>query len=252
MEQDIISALELIRSSEPDVIDSGLKQIDAILTRICTLDTNLLNTRSTVNRKFRIAQLFHKHEVKEFLRLQDSYTFNIVSRISSSLNRLHQLQNSQCLIQALETIQGICLLHYPSRQVFSNNHSMTILLNILCESSDPKVQIAGITTLVSIMVREVSNIRKFESSNGLEKLCTVFKDVKTSKQVKMQLIEFWFFYLIPETRRKSITATTIPGIVERKTSEEKQKLLSQYLSNVSGLVREFNTSKPFGEMDLEW
>ena len=78
-------------------------------------------------------------------------------------------------------------------------------------------------------------------------------------RLRLRILEFLFFYLIPETyQNTNITARHEPSssktenIQLRRTTEDKQVLLGKYLSNVDGLVHELHTSKPFGDMKHEW
>ncbi|ANB12946.1 Cell division control protein 14 [Sugiyamaella lignohabitans] len=98
------------------------------------------------------------------------------------------------------------------------------------------------------MVHEVENIRLLESVGGLKAICDLFKHKDTAKDVKLRILEFLFFYLIPETSGAAKIINSIP----RKTTEDKQEMLGKYLSNVNGLVRELHMSKPFGDTNLEW
>lgn len=127
---------------------------------------------------------------------------------------------------------------------------MTPLIACLKAVEMPTVQTAAINALVSVMVHNVSNIRLFEELDGLAAICGLFKRKETSKEVKLKILEFLFFYLVPETQDKE-KSEHLDG-VKRMTTDDKQKMLAQYLSNVNGLVRELYMSKPFGEMDLEW
>lgn len=99
------------------------------------------------------------------------------------------------------------------------------------------------------MVHQVESIRKFEDLGGLKTICTVFKKKETPKDVKLRILEFLFFYLIPESQNPSHSESQI---LVRKSTEDKQQLLANYLSNVKNLVRELQYSKPFGEIDAEW
>jgi large subunit ribosomal protein L3e len=100
------------------------------------------------------------------------------------------------------------------------------------------------------MAHEVANIRLFEDLDGLAVICLMFKRKETSKEVKLKILEFLFFYLVPETQRKD--RISHPDGIKRMNTDDKQKMLARYLSNVNGLVRELYMSKPFGDMDLEW
>lgn len=99
------------------------------------------------------------------------------------------------------------------------------------------------------MVHQVESIRKFEDLGGLKTICTVFKRKETPKDVKLRILEFLFFYLIPETQSSNHPKSQA---LARKSTEDKQQLLANYLSNVKNLVRELQYSKPFGEIDVEW
>jgi hypothetical protein len=99
---------------------------------------------------------------------------------------------------------------------------------------------------------------------------SLFRDRDTSREVKVKLIEFLYFYLMPET--PSIPKAGAAGGLQRspsklarafarghearggeegrvtRTMEEKQRLLSQHLpeDHVEQLVRDLRTSAPFG------
>jgi hypothetical protein len=98
---------------------------------------------------------------------------------------------------------------------------------------------------------------------------SLFRDRDTSREVKVKLIEFLYFYLMPETpsipkaggedglrRSPSKLARVFGGGGREKEEgerctrdmEDKQKLLSQFLpeDHVEQLVRDLRTSAPFG------
>lgn len=144
----------------------------------------------------------------------------------------------------------------------------------------PQIQIAGISTLVSAMVKEPRTIRTFESCDGVEAMCRLFKPKETPKNVKLRILEFLFFYLIPETTKGSASGNAnksksqqqqqpnhrhsnssntnsdsakLNALKQKKTTQEKSKILRKYLGNVDGLITELEASKPFGNLDnIEW
>ena len=76
----------------------------------------------------------------------------------------------------------------------------------------------------------------------------------------MKVVEFFYFYLMPETAvsdgggdcagglnrspsKRAASEIREPGT---KTTEEKQALLGRYLSNVEDLVEDLRESAPFG------
>lgn len=124
------------------------------------------------------------------------------------------------------------------------------------------------------------NLRTLESVDGLLAITSLFKARSTSRQLKLKLMEFLYFYLMPETASipRAEQRDSIPGILQRSpsklakafgpggggvegtprrsrsdsigavvlTTEEKQALLSRYLSNVDDLVRDLRGCTPFG------
>ena len=76
----------------------------------------------------------------------------------------------------------------------------------------------------------------------------------TSREVKMKVVEFLYFYLMEEAPvgggdgKKSPSKKLGGGapVGGTKTTEEKQALLGRYLSNVEDLVEDLRESAPFG------
>ena len=95
----------------------------------------------------------------------------------------------------------------------------------------------------------------------------------TSRQVKLKLIEFLYFYLMPEAPALTTVSAPATAVHQRspskievaqtrsvngasseassygqgtKTTEEKQGLLGRYLSNVEDLVDDLRDNAPFG------
>jgi hypothetical protein len=112
-----------------------------------------------------------------------------------------------------------------------------------------------------------TNTRTFEALDGLLAVTSLFRDRDTSRDVKVKLIEFLYFYLMPETpsipkagadglhRSPSKLARVFGGGKDKeerekgtRNMEEKQRLLSQFLpeDHVEQLVRDLRTSAPFG------
>ncbi len=102
-------------------------------------------------------------------------------------------------------------------------------------------------------------------------MTSLFKQRSTSREVKIKLIEFLYFYLMPEgsaPATSSVNANSsmpqrspskhgahgrsaseaLRALDKMKTTEEKQALLGRYLSNVDDLVEDLRESAPFGGM----
>ena len=185
----------------------------------------------------------------------------------------------------MDLLQGALLLHSPSRKLFRTS-IMTMLLTFL-ESWSPEIYVQAIQTLVCACVDAPENLRTFEKVGGFDVVSRIFMDVKTEVRVKYKVLEFLYFYLIPETdgttdtMRTSETAiyyplddgTIRPGDVKHarepahdskdakdtvidakleqvstRTVDEKQELLGRYFTNIDKLVEDLKVYKPFGDI----
>jgi hypothetical protein len=127
--------------------------------------------------------------------------------------------------------------------------------------------------LVTSLLDQPPNARTFETIDGLRVVTSLFKSRGTSREVKLKLVEFLYFYLMPETaatpkisaaatsasntailggRGKELIAAfdrrreTVNGpegknnttATDTRSTEEKQTLLGKHLSNVQDLVED--------------
>jgi len=150
------------------------------------------------------------------------------------------------------------------------------LLDLLEPVNCPAIQSATIITLVCALLETPTNTRTFEDLDGLLTITSLFKSRETSREVKLKLVEFLYFYLMPESPSiPSASATvSVPALIQRspsklagafnrtdtgagrkraesedegiRSTEEKQRLLSRYLSTVDDLVADLRESAPFG------
>ena len=189
----------------------------------------------------------------------------------------HPSQTDLLILSTLDILQGILLLHPPSRSLFSREIHMNILLDLLDAMNPPKVQSQALLVLVTALVDCPLNTRTFENIDGLLTVTSLFKSRSTSKEVKMRTLEFLYFYLMPESaalpfvsvsntatlRRSPIKVRNafarharthsgdsgggmdIDEELDTKSTDEKQYMLSQYLSNVEDLVHDLYESSPF-------
>lgn len=240
MQSEISGFIERIEKRDIDDLHGVISDIEIKILKICEDGTMTLR------------QSQHTREMDQFLALQDSFAYNLTGRLALQLDWAvcsvdHTDETAvAAAVAMLRLIQGLCLIHRPSRLAFNNDDLMGKLIACIKHTS-PQIQTASINALVGIMVRQVENIRRFEALRGLKAVCDTFKHRHTTKEVKLSILEFLFFYLIPETHIVDKDRT-----IPRKTTAEKQLMLGKYLSNVDGLVRELETSKPFGSLDLEW
>jgi Cell division control protein 14, SIN component len=214
-----------------------------------------------------------------FLRRIDCLlvAIRLVTCLEHLLGRGSNGANDLLIISTLDLIQGALLLHPPSRSLFAREIYMNILLDLLDPINCPAIQSSTLLTLVTALLDQPANTRTFEELDGLLTVTSLFKLRATSREVKLKLVEFLYFYLMPET------PTTIPSVAasapntavlglhrsptklsgafarsytpasdshtasrETRTTEEKQKILGRYLSNVEDLVEDLKETAPFG------
>jgi hypothetical protein len=153
---------------------------------------------------------------------------------------------------------------------------MNILLDLLDPINCPAIQSSTLLTLVTALLDQPANTRTFEALDGLLTVTSLFKMRATSREVKLKLVEFLYFYLMPEMPTIPAVAASAPNTAvlglhrspsklsgafaksyssagdsnqskrETRTTEEKQKLLGRYLSNVEDLVEDLKETAPFG------
>jgi hypothetical protein len=103
------------------------------------------------------------------------------------------------IIDTLTTLQGILLLHPPSRHLFVNTSSMDTLLDLLDTANPPSVQQSAILVLVTALLNNPAGIRTFERVDGLLSIKDLLRSEETPRGVKVNVMEFLYFYLMPET-----------------------------------------------------
>lgn len=142
---------------------------------------------------------------------------------------------------------------------------MNLLLDLLEPANCPAIQSATLLTLVTALLGNPNNTRTFEDLDGLLTVTSLFKLRTTSREVKLKLVEFLYFYLMPEAspqqqqqqqrRPPCRLSRSGSGVAENakdsgegntKTTEEKQALLGKYLNNVADLVEDLKETAPFG------
>jgi hypothetical protein len=160
-----------------------------------------------------------------------------------------------------------------------------LLLDLVDPVNCPAIQCATLLTLVVALNGAPDNTRAFEALDGLLTITTLFKSRSTSREVKRRLLEFLYFYLLPEAPvlssvEKAATTNGVPAALEggglhrspskllrgfssggaggrkRADSEEepdgtrstrqKEAMLGHHLNNVADLVKDLREMTPFG------
>lgn len=215
----------------------------------------------------------------EFIRLQNNFQYNMASQLALLLHHLwnlykssktHSKELNECIVLLLKDLQGCLLLHPPSRKIFEARYNIGLLLEILDYNVGNDILTNCIPVLVSCMVRNVKVIRLFEELHGPMIICKLLKSkaeqdnttpsssVGDVKEVEVKILEFLFFYLIPEIKTKDTNkekdVIVGPDGVLRRTLDSKIRILNKYLNEevTQNLVKELLSSKPFGEMNISW
>ncbi|KAL1624368.1 hypothetical protein SLS56_007837 [Neofusicoccum ribis] len=269
MEALLSLSFDNITSKDSSKIRKGLRQIEGLLAQICLSQKNDpaaakhkrngSASKKTSSEPKSLGALHGDPAFREFFRLQEGFEWN-------------GGQSDILILSALDLMQGILLLHPPSRALFSREIYMNLLLDLLDCGECPSIQSRTMLVLVTALLATPANTRTFESLDGLLTVTSLFKSRSTASTVKLKIMEFLYFYLMPET-------PTIPGGAksnvmgldrsssqlmtafdrktrerrmsdpsdETKTTEEKQALLGRYLSNVEDLVQDLRDSAPFSD-----
>ncbi|KAK4952738.1 hypothetical protein LTR10_009545 [Elasticomyces elasticus] len=292
MESLLSVSFACLSSRDTSRIRKGLRQIEGLLAQICLSNNRL----SPHKRKTSVINDADKRECKqlrelrkdaayrEFFRLQEGFKWNVASRLIATVERLMGMQSASqsdiLIFSTLDLLQGVLLLHPPSRTLFNREDYMNLLLDLLDSSNPPKIQSQALLVLVTALLDCPANTRTFEAIDGLLTVTSLFKSRNTTQEVKMRTLEFLYFYLMPEsppTSSSSLPSTqanlqrspsklqimagharTHSGddgdrmdvdeddlVRETKTTEDKQKLLGKHLNNVAELVRDLRENAVF-------
>ncbi|BCS18542.1 cell division control protein 14 [Aspergillus puulaauensis] len=286
MEALLAHSFDYLSSYEPTKVRKGLRQVEGLLAQIC-----LSRAKRPVSDKRGSSLLFDAPQsgckalselrddpaFREFFKLQDGFQWNVAMRLVTCLEHLlgrgSSGTNDLLILSTLDLIQGVLLLHPPSRILFAREIYMNLLLDLLDPINCPAIQSATLLTLVTALLDHPANTRTFEELDGLLTVTSLFKQRSTAREVKLKLVEFLYFYLMPETALISTSAPNagIPrspsklgggpvprsanapgahngtkGNRDTRTTEEKQSLLGRYLNNVEDLVEDLKETAPFG------
>ncbi|KAF4628193.1 hypothetical protein G7Y89_g9957 [Cudoniella acicularis] len=288
MEALLSLAFDNLSSYDQGKIRKGLRQVEGLLAQICLSS----NSKSAAEKRRSVidpgkeppplktlGDLGNDLAFVEFFKLQNGFEWNVAMRLCNCLDRLmgksHDDQNDLLIIQTLDLIQGSLLLHPPSRVLFERELFMNHLLDLLEPVNCPAIQSGTIITLVCALIDTPKNTRAFENLEGLLTITSIFKSRETTREVKLKLVEFLYFYLMPETPSipSANSTVSVPAMLQRspsklagafnkadtgarnrsesesevtKTTEEKQVLLGRFLSSVDDLVADLRESTPFG------
>ncbi|KAI8960964.1 cell division control 14, SIN component [Daldinia sp. FL1419] len=294
MENLLSLAFDNLSSYDGPKIRKGLRQVEGLLANICLSRSQGKERRGSVVSQEEqdplpsktLREITDDPAFYEFFKLQEGFEWNVAMRLVNTLDRLLARggdgTNDLLILSALDLVQGVLLLHPPSKAIFSREMHMNLLLDLLEPDFCPAIQSATVVTLVTALIDAPRNTRTFEALDGLLTITSLFRNRCTSRDVKLKLVEFLYFYLMPEVpsipsarasqdpaippllqrspsklakafaftgARKGSpdpTRPRSPGDAETRTQEEKQALLGRHLSSVQELVEDLRQNTPFG------
>jgi hypothetical protein len=140
MEALLSLSFDNLSSYDQTKIRKGLRQIEGLLAQICLSSSPKQSAaekrRSVIDPgkepppKKALNELGNDPAFREFFKLQDGFEWNVALRLVNCLDRLlgkmNDGQNDLLIIQTLNLIQGILLLHPPSRSLFSREIYMNV------------------------------------------------------------------------------------------------------------------------------
>jgi len=145
MEALLSLSFDNLSSYDGGKIRKGLRQVEGLLAQICLSKHNNDKRRSMINdpgkeppnQRKQLSELRDDPAFREFFKLQEGFEWNVALRLVNCLDRLlgkrNDGQNDLLILANLDLIQGILLLHPPSRSLFSRE----IYMNVRLPSSGP-------------------------------------------------------------------------------------------------------------------
>jgi Cell division control protein 14, SIN component len=138
MEILLTHSFDYLSSSSPPKIRKGLRQVEGLLAQICLSRSPPPNKRHSMvplgqqasPSSKRLVDLKDDPAFREFFKLQQSFQWNVTMRLISCLERLmgkgSNGQNDLLIISTLDLLQGVLLLHPPSRELFAREIHMNV------------------------------------------------------------------------------------------------------------------------------
>jgi hypothetical protein len=142
MEALLSLSFDNLSSYDQSKIRKGLRQVEGLLAQICLSSSapksaaekrrSVIDPGKEPPRRKPLNELVNDPAFREFFKLQDGFEWNVALRLVNCLDRLlgktNDGQNDLLIIQTLDLIQGIMLLHPPSRSLFSREVYMNVCI----------------------------------------------------------------------------------------------------------------------------
>lgn len=159
MEALLSLAFDSLSSFDGPKIRKGLRQVEGLLAQICLSNSDTRHDRaapppspspstsmdidddengggcgggdtSMAAPRKELSELGYDPAFREFFKLQEGFEWNVAMRLINTLDRLMAKggdgQNDLLILSALDLIQGVLLLHPPSKSLFSREQNMNV------------------------------------------------------------------------------------------------------------------------------
>lgn len=158
MENLLSVSFDNLASFDGPKIKKGLRQIEGLLAQVCLTAHDAAAKKanakprsngssptspkapapavgSSSSSKYPLADLSDDAAFREFFKLQDGFQWNVATRLIQTLDKLYAKSDDGSLdllmLSALDSLQGVLLLHPPSRCLFSRVQNMNVCLALL-------------------------------------------------------------------------------------------------------------------------
>lgn len=137
MENLLSVAFDHLSSYDGAKIRKGLRQVEGLLATICLSKRDKEDARadeqdgqSKPPPPKNLAEISEDPAFEQFFKLQEGFEWNVALRLVNTLDRLlakgNDGQNDLLILSALDLIQGVLLLHPPSKILFSREIYMNV------------------------------------------------------------------------------------------------------------------------------
>lgn len=143
MEALLSLSFDNLSSYDQSKIRKGLRQVEGLLAQIClsAVPKSAAEKRRSVIDPGReppprkaLNELVNDPAFREFFKLQEGFEWNVALRLVNCLDRLlgktNDGENDLLIIQTLDLLQGIMLLHPPSRSLFARELYMNVCISL--------------------------------------------------------------------------------------------------------------------------
>jgi hypothetical protein len=115
-------------------------------------------------------------------------------KVHQTKSKESEVHSANELTDALDVVQGCCLLHYPSKQLIGVQcHGVAQLLEYVTSPQSVHVQLSALETLLALMVDCVEVQNEFHAHKGLKTLIDLLKLKTVRSEVRHKIAAVLLF-----------------------------------------------------------